>query len=481
MEALDGEREQLERGRVAPLRVLEHHQQRAAAREDREPLEQRRQHLRALALRIGRDLGAVTQTEQIGHGGDVGAGAQELLELAALDRRRVVAVEAGGMRQLRHDRLQRAALMMRQAEIAHAGRVLGFDLFEQRRDQPRLADAGLARQQHDAAVIVFGLRPAARQQIELLAAADQRHLVGCAQLLEAALHALLAQHPPGGDRPVEALERARIDRLVFEQVAGEPPRAGRDQDRVGRGGRLQARGQVRRLADDVAFLRLAAADQFADHHQAGGDADAHLMAALADLERADRLDHRQRGTHRVAGVGLVRFRIAEIDQHAVAHVFGDKAVEAGDHAGRAFVVGGDDVAQVFRIDAGRQRGRADQVAEHDGELAALGAGTGARRGRGCRRRRCGSRGCGRADFAAALRTETGTGRVLVPAGRAGNGLRRSTLRTEPAAVRNLRLTPRTRHAGHSRLLPFMRLPWPTKVERAARNYLLGPRACMTAR
>ena len=113
---------------------------------------------------------------------------------------------------------------------------------------------------------------------------------------------------------------------------------------------MQARRQVRRLADDVALLRLAAADQFADHDQPGGDADAHLMAALADLERADRLDHRQRGAHGVFGVGLVRLGIAEIDQHAVAHVFGDEAVEARDHAGRAFVVGGDDVAQVFRIE-----------------------------------------------------------------------------------------------------------------------------------
>ena len=113
MQALDGEREQLERSRVAPLRVLEHHQQRAAAGEDREPLDQRRQHLRAFALRVGRDLRALAQTEQIGQGGDVGAGAQEFLELAALDRRRVVALEAGGVRQLRHDRLQRAALMMR--------------------------------------------------------------------------------------------------------------------------------------------------------------------------------------------------------------------------------------------------------------------------------------------------------------------------------------------------------------------------------
>ena len=157
----------------------------------------------------------------------------------------------------------------------------------------------------------------------------------------------------------------------------------------GCGRRLQARREVRRLADDVALLRFAGADQLADHDQAGGDADADLVLA-ADRERADGLDHRQRRAHGILGVGLVRLGIAEIDQHAVAHVFGDEAAEAGDHGGRAFVIGGDDVAQVFRIELRRQRGRADQIAEHHGELAALGGGGRARYGAAGARGRCGA-------------------------------------------------------------------------------------------
>ncbi len=477
MQTLDGEREQLQRGRVAPLRVLEHQQQRAAAREDREPIEQRGQHLRALALRIGCTLGTVTQTEQIGDGGGVDARAQEFLELAALDRHRVVAAEASGVRKMSDDRLQRAALMMRETKVAHASRVVGFDLVEQRRDQARLADAGFARQQHHAAVIVFGLRPPAGQQIELLVAADQRHLVGLAQLLEAALHALFTEHAPGGDRTIEALERARIDRFVFEQIAGQTARRGGDQHCVWSRDRLQTRGEVGRLADDVAFLRLAAADQFADDDEAGGNADAHLMASCADVKPADRLDQRQSSAHRVGSVGLVRFRIAEIDQHAVAHVFGDEAAEARHHFCCAFVIGGNDVTQVFRVELGRQRGRADQVAEHHRELAALGAGTGPR-WRGGRRRRRGSRG--RTDFGPALRAEPGTGRVNLAATRAGDSLRRAALRAKPTAVRNLRLTPRTRHAGHRRFVASAR-PLANKADRAACAYLFAPRACMTAR
>ena len=193
----------------------------------------------------------------------------------------------------------------------------------------------------------------------------------------------LAQHPPGArPAPSKPLSSRRLDGLVFEQIAGEPPRGGGDDDGVRRRGRLQPRREVRRLADDVALLRLAGADQFADDDQAGGDADADLVAAVGDDSCATASISASAGAHRIFGVGLAGLGIAEIDQHAVAHIFGDIAAEAGDHLGGAFVVGGDDLAQIFRIEPGRERGRADQIAEHHRELAALG---GMRRARGGRR------------------------------------------------------------------------------------------------
>jgi hypothetical protein len=39
-------------------------------------------------------------------------------------------------------------------------------------------------------------------------------------------------------------------------------------------------------------------------------------------------------------------RIAEINQHAVAHVFGDEAVEASNHVRNAAVIGADHLAQL---------------------------------------------------------------------------------------------------------------------------------------
>jgi hypothetical protein len=67
----------------------------------------------------------------------------------------------------------------------------------------------------------------------------------------------------------------------------------------------------------------------------------------------------------------MRLGITEIDQNSVAHVLRDKPAEAGDGLGDAGLIGGNDLAQVFRVHAGRQCGRANKVREHDRDLAAF--------------------------------------------------------------------------------------------------------------
>src|SRR5215813_10592337 len=64
-------------------------------------------------------------------------------------------------------------------------------------------------------------------------------------------------------------------------------------------------------------------------------------------------------------------RVAEIDQDAIAHVFRDKAVEPRDDLGDGAVIRANDLAQIFGIELRRERGRADEIAEHHRELAAL--------------------------------------------------------------------------------------------------------------
>ena len=46
----------------------------------------------------------------------------------------------------------------------------------------------------------------------------------------------------------------------------------------------------------------------------------------------------------------MRSRIAEIDEHAVAHVFRDKAVEVPDDASDGAVICSDDLAQILGVE-----------------------------------------------------------------------------------------------------------------------------------
>ena len=69
--------------------------------------------------------------------------------------------------------------------------------------------------------------------------------------------------------------------LKLEEIAEKLPRALGDDHLFGSAIALQARREVRRLADDAALLRLARSDQVADDDQPGCDADAGLQRAPA--------------------------------------------------------------------------------------------------------------------------------------------------------------------------------------------------------
>ena len=90
------------------------------------------------------------------------------------------------------------------------------------------------------------------------------------------------------------------------------------------------------------------------------------------LQPAYRGDQLQPRAHRSLGVVLVGLRIAEVDQHAVAHVLRDEPAEALHGLGDALLIGRNDLAEVFRVHAGREGRRADKVREHHRDLAALG-------------------------------------------------------------------------------------------------------------
>ena len=112
---------------------------------------------------------------------------------------------------------------------------------------------------------------------------------------------------------------------------------------------------------------------------AGGERLAVGCAAVAPPPR-----HREPGTDRPLGLVLVRRGPAEIGQHAVAHELGDVAVEAGDLAGHSVLVGVEDLAHLLGVEPRAERGRADEVDEHHGELPPLGLQSRRRGGLGIR-------------------------------------------------------------------------------------------------
>ena len=114
------------------------------------------------------------------------------------------------------------------------------------------------------------------------------------------------------------------------------------------------------------------ADQIADDYEASGDPDSRSKLNGLDIEPTNGVDHAEPRPDRALGIILMRPRIAEIDEHAVAHIFGDKAIEPADHLGDCAVICSDDLAQILGIEPRRERRRADQIAEHHRQLPAFG-------------------------------------------------------------------------------------------------------------
>src|ERR687898_2617092 len=96
------------------------------------------------------------------------------------------------------------------------------------------------------------------------------------QRLEAAFGITFTCDSPCGDGLGKPFEAPRAEVSELEQPAYEPARRLADDDTARLGERLQARHQVRRRPDRRVFLCAALADQTADHHLSGRDADAGL-------------------------------------------------------------------------------------------------------------------------------------------------------------------------------------------------------------
>ena len=159
--------------------------------------------------------------------------------------------------------------------------------------------------------------------------------------------------------------------LQIEEIAEELSRALSDDDRVRLGDPLQTRREVRRLADNP--RSCAAPDPIRSPTTTKPVAmPTRVCSGAAGLQSAHRLDQLQSRPYCSLGIILMRLRIAEVYEDTVAHVLRHEPAEALDSLGDAFLIGGNDLAQVLRVHAGGECRRADEVREHHRDLAALG-------------------------------------------------------------------------------------------------------------
>src|ERR1700733_1907476 len=124
-------------------------------------------------------------------------------------------------------------------------RQLRMELF----DQPRLAEAGLAYDQHELAFARASALPAAREQPEFFLAADERREGPPAASSAAAAGANDAEELDG---PRHALEFARALLLDDKEPRHLSLDIQSDEDRAGLGLRLHPRGDIGRIAEHLA-------------------------------------------------------------------------------------------------------------------------------------------------------------------------------------------------------------------------------------
>ena len=156
--------------------------------------------------------------------------------------------------------------------------------------------------------------------------------------------------------------------LGDEQPGRLPLHARGDEHRPRFGRRLHPRRDVRRLAEHFAGR--------VDHDGAALEADAggklgRARSGVPGVEVGERALDRERGAHGALGVVLLRLRIAEQGHQPVAELLQHMAAETR-HRRRGLVeIGADQIAPVLRVEPRRETRRADEIAEHHRDRAAL--------------------------------------------------------------------------------------------------------------
>src|SRR5262249_22110912 len=161
-----------------------------------------------------------------------------------------------------------------------------------------------------------------------------------------------------------------------KDVTHEALRVGGDHHAVGPGNLLKAGRQVGCFSDGGLLLRQALANGFADHDGPCRDGDSDLQGLARRQDELSNLCHQvQACPHGAFSLILMGLRVAEINKHSVAHVFGDVAAGLPDDVRTGLLKFLDDAVEVLGVEHGCQRGRTHEVAKQHRELPSFGGRT----------------------------------------------------------------------------------------------------------
>ena len=350
-------RDEVEEGLLGPMEVVDDDDQRPAGRDRLDQPARRPECLFDRERARGQPDGGL---EPLRHSA---VGGEHRPDPLARGLRRILVGDAGCLPDHLGQRPERDALAVRQAPAAQDRDAVGaaHELLQ----QARLPDAGWSEDRHEPGPASSGrFGKGGVQGRQFGPAPDHRGIRPSSD----ALLTGRAKQLVGGHGLRLALERQRLDRLDLDGIAHQSPGRFAQQHLVRRRGLLQTGGGVDHVTRDQSLPggHLARDDLAGvDPGPIGqADAPARLEVGVDDGERLAHLPGRSDGTQ---GVVLVQTGQAEDGHDRVADELLDRppvSLEDGLHLAEVDV---QDFAQALAVEPLAQRGRALQVAEHDGD------------------------------------------------------------------------------------------------------------------
>ena len=191
--------------------------------------------------------------------------------------------------------------------------------------------------------------------------------------VEPAFRLPLAVDPPDAEGSVESLQVLLAEVGEGKVLANKPDSLRSDDDGIFNCGGLKPGGTVRRFANNCTLFVDTRADEIANHHLAGRNADARRERCPVRRDKSlNRGDCRHRRPYGPLGVVFMGLRPSEIDEQAIAERLRDIAAETDNFVADRLLVPRDDVLHVLRVEPRGELGRIHEVGEHHGELAPLG-------------------------------------------------------------------------------------------------------------